>query len=170
GLVRGGPDRPGGGAPGGGVRNAHPLHRPPPAAGLRATYRRSAGGALAPAAGERRAVAARAFGPGDEGHHERGHAATHEAGRHPHQHRARRPDREEALALALEQGRLGAAGLDVYLEEPRIHPRLVAAPRTVLLPHLGSATLEARRQMAAIALANVQAVLAGDQPLTAVFG
>ena len=78
--------------------------------------------------------------------------------------------REEALALALEQGRLGAAGLDVYLEEPRIHPRLVAAPRTVLLPHLGSATLEARRQMAAIALANVQAVLAGDPPLTAVFG
>jgi len=78
--------------------------------------------------------------------------------------------REEALALALEQGRLGAAGLDVYLEEPRIHPRLVAAPRTVLLPHLGSATLEARRQMAAIALANVQAVLAGDPPLTAGFG
>jgi len=78
--------------------------------------------------------------------------------------------REEALALALEERRLGAAGLDVYFEEPRIHPRLVAAPRTVLLPHLGSATLEARRQMAAIALANVQAVLAGDPPLTAVFG
>jgi glyoxylate reductase len=77
--------------------------------------------------------------------------------------------REEALAIALEQGRLGAAGLDVYIEEPAIHPRLVAAPRTVLLPHLGSATLDARRQMAAIALANVQAVLAGAPPLTPVF-
>ncbi len=78
--------------------------------------------------------------------------------------------REEAVASALEQGRLGAAGLDVYLEEPAIHPRLLGAPRTVLLPHLGSATLETRRQMAAIAIANVRAVLAGDAPLTPVFG
>jgi len=77
--------------------------------------------------------------------------------------------REEALAIALEEGRLGAAGLDVYLEEPAIHPRLLAAPRTVLLPHIGSATLEARRQMAAIAVANVQAVLRGDAALTPVF-
>ncbi len=78
--------------------------------------------------------------------------------------------REEALASALEQDRLGAAGLDVYLEEPAIHPRLLAAPRTVLLPHIGSATLETRRQMAAIAIANVRAVLAGEAPLTPVFG
>lgn len=77
--------------------------------------------------------------------------------------------REESLAIALEEGRLGAAGLDVYLEEPAIHPRLLAAPRTVLLPHIGSATLEARRQMAAIAVANVQAVLRGEAPLTPVF-
>jgi len=78
--------------------------------------------------------------------------------------------REEALAQALEQGRLGGAGLDVYTDEPTVHPRLRAAPRTVLLPHIGSATAEARRQMAAIAVANVQAVLRGDPPLTAVFG
>jgi glyoxylate reductase len=78
--------------------------------------------------------------------------------------------REEALALALEQRRLGGAGLDVYLEEPAIHPRLRAAPHAVLLPHIGSATLETRRQMAAIAVANVQAVLRGDAPLTPVFG
>lgn len=77
--------------------------------------------------------------------------------------------REEALAEALDQGRLGAAGLDVYLEEPNMHPRLRAAPRTVLLPHIGSATLETRRQMAAIAVANVQAVLKGDPALTPVF-
>jgi glyoxylate reductase len=77
--------------------------------------------------------------------------------------------REEALAIALEEGRLGAAGLDVYFEEPAIHPRLLAAPRTVLLPHIGSATQETRRQMAAIAVANVQAVLKGEAPLTPVF-
>ena len=78
--------------------------------------------------------------------------------------------REEALAQALEAGRLGAAGLDVYLDEPAIHPRLRAAPRAVLLPHLGSATRETRRRMAALALANVQAVLRGEVPLTPVFG
>jgi glyoxylate reductase len=77
--------------------------------------------------------------------------------------------REEALAQALEEGRLGGAGLDVYLEEPDVHPRLREAPRTVLLPHIGSATRESRRQMAAIAVANVQAVLKGDPPLTPVF-
>jgi len=77
--------------------------------------------------------------------------------------------REESLAVALEEGRLGAAGLDVYADEPRIHPRLRAAPRTVLLPHLGSATRETRRRMAAIALANVRAVLAGERPLNPVY-
>jgi glyoxylate reductase len=78
--------------------------------------------------------------------------------------------REDALASALEQGHLGAAGLDVYTDEPEISPRLLTAPRTVLLPHIGSATLETRRAMARLALANVQAVLAGRTPLTAVFG
>ena len=78
--------------------------------------------------------------------------------------------REEAVAIALEQGRLGAVGLDVYREEPRIHPRLLAAPRAVLLPHLGSATRETRESMARIALDNVQAVLAGRAPLTPVYG
>ena len=77
--------------------------------------------------------------------------------------------REEALAQALELGHLGAAGLDVYTNEPTIHPRLLAAPRTVLLPHIGSATEETRRKMAAIAVANVQAVLSGKPPLTPVF-
>jgi glyoxylate reductase len=77
--------------------------------------------------------------------------------------------REEALAMALERGHLGAAGLDVYTDEPAIHPRLLAAPRTVLLPHIGSATDETRRKMAAIAIANVQAVLNGKPPLTLVY-
>lgn len=77
--------------------------------------------------------------------------------------------REEALAMALESGHLGAAGLDVYADEPRIHPRLLAAPRTVLLPHIGSATEDTRRNMAAIAVANVQSVLGGKAPLTPVY-
>lgn len=76
--------------------------------------------------------------------------------------------KEEAVAIALEEGRLGAAGLDVFTEEPDIHPRLRAAPRTVLLPHIGSATLPTRRKMAETAVANVQAVLAGAPPLTPV--
>ena len=77
--------------------------------------------------------------------------------------------REEALAMSLELGHLGAAGLDVYTEEPRINARLLAAPRTVLLPHIGSATEETRRKMAGIALANVQCVLNGKPPLTPVY-
>ena len=76
--------------------------------------------------------------------------------------------REEALAVALEEGMLGAVGLDVYAEEPDIHPRLRAAPRTVLLPHIGSATLPTRQRMAETAVANVQAVVAGLPPLTPV--
>lgn len=75
---------------------------------------------------------------------------------------------EVALAAALEGGHLGAAGLDVYATEPRIGPRLLAAPRTVLLPHLGSATRDTRAAMAALALANLRAVLAGGPPLTPV--
>jgi glyoxylate reductase len=78
--------------------------------------------------------------------------------------------REEALAHALESRHLGAAGLDVYADEPAIHPRLLAAPRTVLLPHIGSATEQTRRKMAMIAIANVQSVLGGQPPLTPVYG
>jgi glyoxylate reductase len=77
--------------------------------------------------------------------------------------------REEALATALELGHLGAAGLDVYADEPAIHPRLREAPRAVLLPHIGSATAETRRNMAGIAVSNVQAVLSGKPALTPVY-
>src|SRR5260370_15829331 len=77
--------------------------------------------------------------------------------------------REEALALALEDGRVGAAGLDVYVEEPAVHPRLRSAPHTVLLPHIGSATHPARRPIASAAPAHVRALLNGDPPLTPAF-
>jgi lactate dehydrogenase-like 2-hydroxyacid dehydrogenase len=54
---------------------------------------------------------------------------------------------EKALAQALHEDRLSAAGLDVYESEPSISERLLSAPRTVLLPHIGSATLRTREAM-----------------------
>jgi len=71
---------------------------------------------------------------------------------------------EEALAVALEEGRLFAAGLDVFEREPEVHPRLLAAPRTVLLPHIGSASLATRTRMARTAADGARAVLAGEVP------
>jgi glyoxylate reductase len=55
---------------------------------------------------------------------------------------------ENAAIDLLESGHLGGVGLDVYAGEPRINPRWRGAPRTVLLPHLGSATVETRASMA----------------------
>jgi glyoxylate reductase len=77
---------------------------------------------------------------------------------------------EEALALALEAGAIFAAGLDVYEREPEVHPRLLAAPRTVLLPHIGSATVATRTRMAQVAAENVVAVLARERPNNPVTG
>lgn len=75
---------------------------------------------------------------------------------------------DEALADALESGHLAGAGLDVYRGEPKIHPRLLRAPRLVALPHIASATTATRRKMARLAVDNARAVLAGRPPLTAV--
>ena len=77
---------------------------------------------------------------------------------------------EEALATALEEGTIFAAGLDVYEREPEVHPRLLVAPRTVLLPHIGSASLATRTRMAQVAAENVVAVLAGGHPKNPVPG
>jgi glyoxylate reductase len=55
---------------------------------------------------------------------------------------------EQAAIDLLESGHLGGVGLDVYEDEPRVNPRWLKAPRTVLLPHLGSATVETREAMA----------------------
>lgn len=77
---------------------------------------------------------------------------------------------EEALAIALEEGTIFAAGLDVYEREPEVHPRLLVAPRTVLLPHIGSASLATRTRMAQVAAENVVAVLAGGHPKNPVPG
>ena len=71
---------------------------------------------------------------------------------------------EPALAHALTAGKLFAAGLDVFAHEPAIDPALLAAPRVVLAPHLGSATTEARTSMAQLCANAVKAVLAGNRP------
>ena len=75
---------------------------------------------------------------------------------------------EAALASALRDGVIGAAGLDVFELEPDIYPELIALPNAFVLPHLGSATREARQGMWDIASANVGAVLAGGAPLSPV--
>jgi glyoxylate reductase len=72
---------------------------------------------------------------------------------------------EEALCDALDSGHLRGAGLDVYEHEPRVHPRLLAMKNVVLLPHIGSATQEARDAMARIAATNVLRFLGGAEPL-----
>ena len=71
---------------------------------------------------------------------------------------------EPALARALESGELFAAGLDVYSHEPAIDPALLAAPRTVLLPHIGSASTQTRTAMAQMASQAICDVLAGHTP------
>ncbi len=75
---------------------------------------------------------------------------------------------EEALADALERGTIFAAGIDVFEHEPTVHPRLLAAPRAVLLPHIGSASFATRTRMARMAAAAVVSVLAGERPANAV--
>lgn len=68
---------------------------------------------------------------------------------------------EAAVARALLAGRLGAVGLDVYEREPEVYPDLLAHPRAVLLPHLGSATEETRIAMGMQAATNLEAFFSG---------
>ncbi|MCB9770596.1 MAG: D-glycerate dehydrogenase, partial [Candidatus Omnitrophica bacterium] len=75
---------------------------------------------------------------------------------------------EVALIEALKSGEIAAAGLDVYEEEPKIAPGLTDLPNTVLLPHLGSATVHTRDAMATLAAKNLIAILKGEEPPHAV--
>jgi len=75
---------------------------------------------------------------------------------------------EEALCDALDRGHLRGAGLDVYEHEPEVNPRLLTMPNVVVLPHIGSATDEARTAMSRIAATNVLLVLRGQDPITPV--
>jgi glyoxylate reductase len=74
---------------------------------------------------------------------------------------------EEALAIALEEGYIFGAGIDVYENEPLVHPRLLKSPRAFLLPHIGSATITTRSKMAAIACTSALGALRGQRPSTA---
>ena len=75
---------------------------------------------------------------------------------------------EGALADALENGRIFAAGLDVYEEEPKVHPKLLGLENVVLAPHIGSASMETRDKMATLAAENLRAVLSGEPAKTPV--
>jgi glyoxylate reductase len=69
-----------------------------------------------------------------------------------------------ALAAALADGSIAAAGLDVYEKEPKVPAALLAAPNCVLLPHVGSATVTARDAMANLVADSVLAVIDGREP------
>ena len=73
---------------------------------------------------------------------------------------------EAALVEALREGDLFAAGLDVFENEPEVHPGLLELDNAVVIPHLGSATVETRDAMGFLAVENVEAALAGRRPPT----
>lgn len=71
---------------------------------------------------------------------------------------------EAAMIDALESGRLGGAGLDVFSNEPAVNPRLLALPNVVLLPHVGSATFEGREASGERVIANIRFWADGHRP------
>jgi glyoxylate reductase len=73
---------------------------------------------------------------------------------------------EEALAEALAAGEIFAAGLDVFENEPEVNPRLLELENAVVIPHLGSATVDTRDAMGHLAVENVFAALDGQKPPT----
>jgi len=68
---------------------------------------------------------------------------------------------EAALAQALSKGNLGGAGLDVYEDEPKVHPDLMSLENVILAPHIGSATYESRREMGEKVMINIRALMDG---------
>lgn len=75
---------------------------------------------------------------------------------------------EAALVDALRSSHLAGAGLDVFEDEPRVHPDLLTMPQVVLTPHLGGGTTDSRFQARHLCAQNIAAVLQGRPPLTAV--
>jgi lactate dehydrogenase-like 2-hydroxyacid dehydrogenase len=77
---------------------------------------------------------------------------------------------EAALVRALAEGWIAGAGLDVFEEEPRVHPGLLTLKNVVLAPHIASGSSETRQAMGALAVRNCLAVLGGESALTPVTG
>jgi len=75
---------------------------------------------------------------------------------------------EAALVQALTEGWIAGAGLDVFEDEPKVHPGLVGLPNAVLAPHIASASSDTRIKMALLAVDNCLAVLEGQAPPTPV--
>ena len=75
---------------------------------------------------------------------------------------------DAALAAALREGRIAAAGLDVFEGEPKVHPDLLTVPNVVLTPHIASATVPTRRAMAELAADNLISFFEGEGALTPV--
>jgi glyoxylate/hydroxypyruvate/2-ketogluconate reductase len=73
---------------------------------------------------------------------------------------------DAALAKALRERRIAAAGLDVYEGEPKVHPDLLAVPNVVLTPHIASATVPTRRAMSELAADNLIGFLVNGKPVT----
>jgi glyoxylate reductase len=73
---------------------------------------------------------------------------------------------EAALAAALRDGQIFGAGIDVFEREPLVHPDLLACENAVIVPHLGSATVQTRLAMANLAVDNLLAALSGGRPPT----
>ncbi|MBL8774116.1 MAG: D-glycerate dehydrogenase [Phenylobacterium sp.] len=71
---------------------------------------------------------------------------------------------EQALADMLVEGKLAGAGLDVFELEPKINPKLLKCPQAVLLPHMGSATVEARVDMGEKVIINIKTWMDGHRP------
>ena len=71
---------------------------------------------------------------------------------------------EQALTELLAEGKVSGAGLDVFEHEPRINPKLLKMPNVVLLPHMASATIEARVDMGEKVIINIKTWMDGHRP------
>ncbi|KAL7929182.1 D-isomer specific 2-hydroxyacid dehydrogenase [Trichoderma chlorosporum] len=75
---------------------------------------------------------------------------------------------EEALAVNLESGKVWSVGLDVYEKEPEINPKLISHPGAVLLPHIGTATIDTQKEMEILVIDNVKSAITQGKFLTLV--